>query len=159
MDICAIMQVFRTPCRPLRKHRVPDTLPEPPMQKTERNRARLLEGPVGPTLFTLAVPMVFGILSMVAYNLADTFFVGRLGRDQLAALSFTFPVVLTIGSLAQGIGMGTSAVVSHAVGAADYPRVRRLTVDSLFLGLLVVGLFAAAGLHTITPLFSLLGAE
>ena len=77
---------------------------------------------LGQHCFKLAVPMVFGILSMVAYNLADTFFVGRLGRDQLAALSFTFPVVLTIGSLAQGIGMGTSAVVSRAVGAADYPR-------------------------------------
>ncbi len=129
------------------------------MQKTEQNRQRLLEGPVGKTLFRLAVPMVFGILSMVAYNLADTFFVGQLGRDQLAALSFTFPVVLTIGSIAQGIGMGTSAAVSRAVGAGDYDRVRRLTEDSLVLGLLVVVLFAAAGLATIRPLFSLLGAR
>ena len=118
-----------------------------------------MEGPVGPTLFRLAVPMVFGILSMVAYNLADTFFVGQLGSDQLAALSFTFPVVLTIASLAQGIGMGTSAVVSRAVGAAEYDRVRRLTADSLILGLTVVGVFAGVGLLTIDPLFSLLGAR
>lgn len=129
------------------------------MKKTEQNRARLLEGPVGPTLSRLAVPMVFGILSMVAYNLADTFFVGQLGSDQLAALSFTFPVVLTIASLAQGIGMGTSAVVSRAVGAAQYDRVRRLTADSLILGLTVVGVFAGVGLLTIDPLFALLGAR
>jgi putative MATE family efflux protein len=129
------------------------------VQKTEQNRQRLLEGPVGPTLFRLALPMVFGILSMVAYNLADTFFVGRLGRNHLAALSFTFPVVLTIGSIAQGIGMGTSAAVARAIGAGDYHRVRRLTADSLILGLLIVGVFASAGLATIDPLFRLLGAR
>ena len=83
------------------------------MKNTQANRTRLLQDPVGPTLMRLALPMIFGILSMVVYNLADTFFVGRLGHEQLAALSFTFPVVLTIGSLAQGIGMGASAAVSR----------------------------------------------
>ncbi len=68
------------------------------MKNTQINRERLLHDPVGRTLLRLAVPMVFGIFSMVVFNLADTFFVGRLGKDQLAALSFTFPVVLTIGS-------------------------------------------------------------
>jgi hypothetical protein len=111
------------------------------MQKTERNRARLLEGPVGPTLFNLAVPMVFGILSMVAYNLADTFFVGRLGRDQLAALSFTFPVVLTIGSLAQGLYLVVSAGLnvlkrpltaagSGSISLAVKPLLRRCVVPN-----------------------------
>jgi putative MATE family efflux protein len=129
------------------------------MKKTELNRARLLEGPVGKTLFNLAVPMVFGVLSMVAYNLADTFFVGRLGRDQLAALSFTFPVVLTINSIALGIGMGTAALVSRAVGAEDYDEVRLLSTASLILGLLIVGIFATIGFVTIEPLFTLLGAR
>jgi putative MATE family efflux protein len=128
------------------------------MQRTEINRTRLLEEPVGGTLMRLAVPMIFGILSMVVYNLADTFFVGRLGKEQLAVLSFTFPVVLTVSSLAQGIGMGASAVVSRAIGSKDYQRVRRLASDSLSLGLLVVSIGAVAGLFTIRPLFSLLGA-
>ncbi|MEX2443637.1 MAG: MATE family efflux transporter [Alkalispirochaeta sp.] len=129
------------------------------MKNTEINRTRLLEDPVGPTVLRLAVPMVFGILSMVAYNLADTFFVGRLGTQQLAALSFTFPVVLTISSLAQGIGMGTAAVVSRAIGAGEYERVRRVGTDSLLLGVLIVGVGAVAGILTIEPLFSALGAQ
>ncbi len=129
------------------------------MKRTLANRTRILEAPVGKTLIGLAVPMVFGILSMVAYNLADTLFVGRLGKDQLAALSFTFPVVLMIGSLAQGIGMGTSAVVSRAIGSEAYERVRRLATDSLILGLAVVGVGVISGLFTITPLFRLLGAR
>lgn len=129
------------------------------MNKTNINRTRMLEAPVGPTLARLAIPMIFGILSMVLYNLADTFYVGRLGRDQLAALSFTFPVVLTIASLSQGIGMGTSAVVSRAIGAGDYHRVKRLATDSLILGLLVIAAGVTAGLLTIEPLFYLLGAR
>jgi len=47
-------------------------------------------------------------------------------------------VVLTIGSLALGIGMGASAAVSRAIGKEDYGRVRRLATDSLLLGLLVI---------------------
>ena len=129
------------------------------MTKAEINRTRILEDPIGKTLMRLAVPMIFGILSMVVYNLADTFFVGRLGNEQLAALSFTFPVVMFVGSIALGIGMGTSAVVSRAVGKQDYQAVHRLVFDSLLLGLVVVGILVAVGLSTIRPLFTLLGAE
>jgi len=129
------------------------------MNRTELNRKRLIEDPIGKTLFRLALPMIFGILSMVIFNLADTFFVGKLGKEQLAALSFTFPVVLFIGSLAQGVGMGTSAVISRAIGGKDYDKVHRLVFDSLTLGILIVGIGVAIGLLTIEPLFQLLGAE
>lgn len=120
--------------------------------------ARLTDGNVTRMLVRLTIPMVFGVLSMVLYNLVDTFFVGRLGKDQLAALSFTFPVVLVINSLAMGMGMGASAAVSRAIGAGDHARVRRLATDSLMLALLIVGAVAAAGILTIDPLFRLLGA-
>jgi len=118
-----------------------------------------LEAPVGATLAKLTVPMIFGILSIVLFNLADTFFVGKLGKEQLAALSFTFPVVLMIGSLAHGIGLGTAAAVSRAIGRQDYHRVRRLATDSLILGLLIIAVGIITGLLTIKPLFSLLGAR
>jgi putative MATE family efflux protein len=110
-------------------------------------------------LVRLTIPMIFGVLSMVVYNLVDTFFVGRLGKDQLAALSFTFPVVLVISSLALGIGMGASAAVSRAIGAGDHARVKRLATDSLLLALLIVGAVAVSGMLTIDPLFRLLGAD
>ncbi len=123
------------------------------------SRAKLTEGPVTPMLIRLTIPMIFGILSMVVYNLVDTLFVGRLGAIQLAALSFTFPVVLVISSLALGLGMGASAAVSRAIGAEDPDRERRLTTDSLLLSLLIVGIAAVAGLLTIEPLFRALGAD
>lgn len=102
--------------------------------------------------------MIFGIVGMVIFNLADTFFVGRLGTRELAALSFTFPIVLVIHSLALGLGIGASAVISRAIGEGSRNKVKRLTTDSLVLAVLFVGLFVLVGLLTIEPLFRLLGA-
>jgi putative MATE family efflux protein len=126
------------------------------MSNTER--ANLVEGPVGRTLITLTIPMLFAILAMVVFNLVDTAFVGRLGTEELAAISFTFPVVLVINSLAGGLGVGASAVISQAIGKGDRYRVQRLTTDSLALAVMVVAVFSLVGLVTIDPLFRLLGA-
>lgn len=102
--------------------------------------------------------MLLGMFGMVAFNLADTYFVGQLGTLELAAMSFTFPVVMVISSLAHGLGIGVSAVVSRAIGEGDQKKVQRLTTDSLILSLLLVMSFVILGLLTITPLFRFLGA-
>jgi putative MATE family efflux protein len=122
------------------------------------NKAILVEGPVGRTLLRLTLPMVFGLLGLVTFNIVDTFFVGRLGTTELAALSFTFPVVLVVNSLALGLGIGASAVISRAIGVGDHARVKRLTTDSLVLSVLVVMCFVVLGLLTIEPVFRALGA-
>lgn len=119
----------------------------------------MTEGAVAPLLVRLTLPMIVGVLSILAFNLVDTFFVGRLGTEQLAAMSFTFPVVLVIGSLAMGLGIGTSALVSRAIGEGNMARVQRLTTDALSLSLLIVITAAMVGLATINPLFRALGAE
>ncbi|MBN2266017.1 MAG: MATE family efflux transporter, partial [Candidatus Aminicenantes bacterium] len=97
------------------------------------NRVTLVAEPVGRTLVQLTWPMIVGHLGMVAFNLADTFYVGRLGTRELAAMSFTFPVVMAVSSLAIGLGIGTAAVVSRAIGEGDEHKIRRLTTDSLVL--------------------------
>ena len=121
--------------------------------------AKLIEGSVGKILFNLTIPMIFGMLGMIIFNLVDTYFVGKLGTDELAALSFTFPVVLVIHSLALGLGIGASAIISRAIGEGNDEHVRRFTTDSLILGLGTVLIFVIIGLATIEPLFTLLGAS
>ncbi|MCF7858121.1 MAG: MATE family efflux transporter [Candidatus Cloacimonetes bacterium] len=123
------------------------------------NSAKLIHGPIGKTLARMTVAMTLGMVGMVAFNLADTFFVGKLGTDQLASLSFTFPVVLVISSIALGLGFGASAVISRAIGEGDHHKVQRLTTDSLLLALLIVISFVVIGLFTIKPLFKTLGAS
>ena len=120
--------------------------------------AILTEGPVGKTLVRLTGPMILGIAGMVAFNLTDTFFIGRLGSTELAALSFTFPAVLIVNSIAIGLGIGASAIISRAVGEGNVDEVKRLTTDSLTLALAVVAVFVVIGFLTIDPFFKLLGA-
>jgi Na+-driven multidrug efflux pump len=112
--------------------------------KIKQHKAQLTEGPVVKTLISLTLPMVVGIIGMVMFNLIDTFFVGRLGTMELAAMSFTFPVILVINSFALGLGIGTSAVLSHAIGKGDHHKVQRLTTDGLLLSVLMVTAFTVA---------------
>ena len=122
------------------------------------NEATLTTGDVGPTLFRMTVPMVGGMFAMVAFHFADTYFVARLGTRELAAISFTFPVVMFVGSIALGLGMGTSAVISRTIGQGDHADVRRLATHSLTLAVLVVLVVATVGVLTIDPMFTLMGA-
>ena len=122
-------------------------------------RRNLTEGAIAPTLLKLTLPMVGGIAAIVAFNLADTYFVGQLGTDRLAAMSFTFPVVMTLGNLALGLGIGASSIISRAIGEGDRSRVQRFTTNSLTLGVVAVAILSSIGLLTIEPLFTALGAE
>ena len=119
----------------------------------------LTAGPVGRTLARLTGPMLVGHVAVVAFNLTDTYFVSRLGTTALAAMGFTFPVVMFVGSLAVGLGVGAASVISRAIGRGDPSAVRELTTHALILSLLIVAAFVAAGLLTIRPLFRLMGAE
>ncbi len=121
--------------------------------------AILTEGPVQKTIIKLAWPMILGMVGMVGFNLIDMFFIGKLGTAPLAAISITLPVVLVVGSLALGLGIGASAVISRAIGEGNHSQVQRLTTDALSLALIIVAIVVTAGLLTIDPLFRLLGAS
>ncbi|WP_299580307.1 MATE family efflux transporter [uncultured Microbulbifer sp.] len=119
----------------------------------------LLEGSVSGHLQRLALPMVWGILAVMSFNIIDTYFVSQLGSAPLAAMSFTFPVVMVINSFSIGLGAGASSAVARAYGAREVSNVRRLVTDASVLALLISLVITVTGLLTIRPLFSLLGAS
>lgn len=122
-------------------------------------KRNLVEGKINKILLDLTIPMIFGMTGLIVFNLVDTYFVSKLGTNELGAISFTYPIVLIINSIALGIGMGTSSVISKVVGSGKLNEAKRLGTHSLILGVLVVGLFVPIGLTTIEPLFKLLGAS
>jgi len=132
---------------------------DPSAAGSGRWKAVLTEGPVGRTLARLTVPMVAAIVGMVAFNLTDTLFVSRLGTTELAALSFTFPLVLVLVRFTLGLGIGASSLISRAVGRGDTHAVQRITTDSLSLALLLVIIFVAVGFPVMDSVFRALGAE
>ena len=64
----------------------------------------------------MTLPMVWGILALMSFNVVDTWFVAQLGGRELAAMSFTFPVVMTMMSVGIGLGAGASSVLARAIG-------------------------------------------
>ncbi|MEZ4338511.1 MAG: MATE family efflux transporter, partial [Sandaracinaceae bacterium] len=101
-------------------------------------RRRLLEDPVGKSLMGLAVPMMIGIAAVLLFNIVDTFWVGRLGPIELAAMGFTFPVAMVVTNLTIGLSIGATAMIARAIGEGREAKVRQLTTDALILALLVV---------------------
>ncbi|WP_297306023.1 MATE family efflux transporter [Neptuniibacter sp.] len=102
--------------------------------------------------------MMMGIVSLMLFNLADLYFVSRLGTDALAALGFTFPVCFTVISLAIGLGIGTSATLARLLGAGQSDEARSLASDNLLAVALMVLLISVLLQGVVEPIFSLMGA-
>jgi len=123
------------------------------------SRARLVEGPVGAHLVSMTVPMIWAVLAIMLFNATDTWFVAQLGAEPLAAMSFTFPVIMVLTSLGIGMMAGTSSLLARVVGEGDTGEVRRLATDILSLALLISIVLSAAGIASLDALFTLMGAS
>ncbi|MDN3475208.1 MATE family efflux transporter [Pseudoalteromonas sp. APC 3355] len=123
-----------------------------------QTRPDLLNDPILPTLKTMTIPMIFGMITLMMFNIVDTFFISLLGTEPLAAVSFTFPVTFTVISLAIGLGIGTSAVIAKALGSNKIDEARFDASISLMVGVVLVILLSSVGYLLIDPIFTLLGA-
>ncbi|MCO4756058.1 MAG: MATE family efflux transporter, partial [Bacteriovoracaceae bacterium] len=120
---------------------------------------KLTQSPIFKTLLKMSLPMSWGIFSVIGFNLADTYFIGNLGKTELAAISLTFPVVTFFASMAMGVATAGSSLISQALGRKDHEQVRRLTSDTLIFALLLVVMFVFIGLYSMESVFRLLGAD
>lgn len=119
----------------------------------------LLHDPIQPTLWRMTWPVVIGVLTLISFNVVDTFFVGMLGTDPLAAVSFTFPVTFTVVSLAIGLGIGTSAVIARKRGSGREEHARFDGTVALSVSALLVMVLAFIGYLFMDPIFMLLRAQ
>jgi len=102
--------------------------------------------------------MAIGLVAIISFDVVDLFFVSRLGDAPLAAISFTFPVIWFLGSVAIGYEAGAASCISRAAGEDNRGRAARLTTDAALLAGLATLVLCAIGLMTIDPVFSALGA-
>lgn len=120
---------------------------------------RLTDGPVRRRLFELWLPMIGGALSVKAIDLADAYFVGQLGDAPLAAISFAFPAVMTLISIAIGLDAGASSVLSRVIGEGGSTAEQQAVVTAgIALSVVLATVLAVAGFLLIGPLLALLGA-
>ena len=136
--------------------------PAPGVDRPSRE-PKLTQRSVARTLFFMALPMLGGTFAMNAFNLTDTWFVAQLGNQTgsvlpLAAMGFSFPVVMFLLCIVRGVGMGATSVIAKTLGEGNHEEAKRLTTHAMMLAVLVVMLFSVAGVLTINPLFEMLGA-
>lgn len=120
-----------------------------------KKRARnFSEGSILSHLIAFSWPMFLGNFLQALYNTVDTFWVGRfLGRDALAAVSASFPIVFFLVSLVIGISMATTILVSQYYGAKDDVGLKRTINTSLILMTVSAILVSVVGLIFYKPIF------
>lgn len=109
-------------------------------------------------LFTLAWPILIAMLVQVMYNIVDTAFVGRLGADSIAALTFVFPLFFLIFALNAGLGTGMSSLVSRALGAKNKKYAENTAIHGLIISLIFAIFVFLFGIPLLEPLLYLFGA-
>ncbi|MFT5923539.1 MAG: putative MATE family efflux protein [Paraglaciecola sp.] len=119
----------------------------------------MLNQDIALTLRKMTLPMIIGMVVLMTFGLVDTFFIGMLGTQQLAAISFTFPVTFTVISLNIGLGIGTSAIIAKLLGAGQHHQAKETATGALMLTMLLAIIFAGIGVITIEPIFRLMGAD
>jgi putative MATE family efflux protein len=119
----------------------------------------MIQRPVGSTIFKMAVPMLAGTFAMNAYHLTNAWFVSRLGTEALAAISFTFPVVMFFMVVTRGLGTGAMTLIAHALGRQDRKSAATLTSHALLFALVFATVLSVVGFLTIRPVFTALGAS
>lgn len=122
-------------------------------------REQILEGNLKKTIIRLTIPGYFGMLGMNIFNIIDTYFVSLLGSAELAAMSFTFSVVMIVNLITIGLGVGIGTLVSKAVGTSDEEDKIHIIMTGLGMSLLLAISITIIGLLTIDPFFRWLGAN
>ncbi|WP_456368987.1 MATE family efflux transporter [Thermococcus sp.] len=95
------------------------------MKRVEAMREQILSGPIVKTLILLAYPLIINRLVQVVYNITDTFWLGKLGREELAAPGTAWPLVWFFMSIGMGFATAGFAFVSQYVGAREYDKANR----------------------------------
>ena len=101
------------------------------MTKTEH--IDILTGDPKTAIKKLAVPTMLSMLLIIAYNLADTFWVSGLGPNPLAALGFVAPLFFILVGFGNGIGAAASSTIARAIGAKDKKLAENNATHSLIL--------------------------
>lgn len=120
--------------------------------------AKLTRGSIRGHLVSQTLPAIIGVAAVMSIGLVDSYFIGQLGPEALAAIAFIFPVSVAISSLGVGIMVGINSVIARALGEGDDERAARRAnfgiILSLAFGLLLGGLLYLL----IEPLFTLMQA-
>lgn len=127
----------------------------------DNSKTELFESmPIPKAVITLSVPSVISSLVMVIYSLADTFFVGMMNDPvQNAAVTLAAPLLLAFNAVNNLFGIGSSSMMSRALGRKDYDTVYRSSAFGFYASLICSLLFSLLYGVLQLPILVMLGAN
>ncbi len=110
-------------------------------------------------IWSLAVPMTLEMAMLSVTQIADTYWVGKLGSAALAAVTIGMTLRWALNSLANGLGIGGMAVVARRIGARNRAEANHATWQAILLAAFVSLVLGATGTLLAEPVLRVLGAD
>ncbi|MFU8793315.1 MAG: MATE family efflux transporter [Acholeplasmataceae bacterium] len=126
--------------------------------QTIKPKNDLTEGSILAHIKRISIPASIGFLFNTLFNVVDTFYAGQISKEALAGLSLSFPVFFIIIALSSGLGSGTTALASIALGKKDKKEFHMLALNALLLALIAGFLVMFFAPLVTEPLFRFQGA-
>ena len=118
----------------------------------------MTETPVSKLIIMLGIPTTISMLVTNIYNMADTYFVGRLGTSASGAIGVVFGLMAIIQAFGFMFGHGAGSIISRRLGARDVESASRFASTSFFASLAAGGAITLFGFLFLEPLVRLLGS-
>lgn len=116
--------------------------------------------PIPRAVASLAIPTILSSLVMILYNLADTYFVGMVNDPiQNAAVTLAAPVLLAFNAINNLFGVGSSSMMSRALGRKEFDTVYKSSAFGFYCALTFGVVFSLLCTIFKAPLLNVLGAE
>ncbi|HSI70042.1 MAG TPA: MATE family efflux transporter [Gillisia sp.] len=116
------------------------------------------EGKILTSLVSLALPIIFANILQTTYQLIDTFWLGRLGANAVAAVSLSFPILFLVLSVGSGLTLAGTVMVAQYKGAENQKMIDFSSSQSVFLILIISAVLALISFYSAGPLMRIIGA-
>ena len=128
-------------------------------QSESKSRLKVfLENP-SKALWSLAIPIMFGMGIQTIYNLVDMIFIGRLGGQAITGIAFNMPLFFLVLGLTMGLGTGVTAAIARFIGENNKTQADNCAVHAVFMAALISTILSSTGLLFGREILSLFGAE
>ncbi len=119
----------------------------------------LTQASIKKAIFLLAVPMILEMSMESIFALVDIFYVSQVSTNAVATIGLTESVITLVYALAVGLSMAATAIVARRIGEKDPEGAKRVTVQVIFLGILVSSVVSVIGILFPKEILGLMGGE